>query len=261
MNKSYLLITVCACFFVFVTSSTAWAAPVTVTLSGLNALVNDDGSGSSGDFSGSTAIPTTETLTATSGNSSNITNIIYSGDVGSATFSVDMSHSIDNTDGLSTFGLLDYAQTVNNFFEFTANIDAIYSVSGFYNMLGPAGTTTFLDVLLEDKTTGTSLFQDLTESNSTENESFVLGNIGDGDSSNTNSGFLTGNLIAGHEYKFLFKSLIRSLDGNGQESLVAATGTGNVTLNIATVPVPATVWLFGSGLIGLIGIAKRKKAA
>ena len=28
----------------------------------------------------------------------------------------------------------------------------------------------------------------------------------------------------------------------------------------ATVPVPAAVWLFGSGLIGLIGIARRKKA-
>jgi len=29
----------------------------------------------------------------------------------------------------------------------------------------------------------------------------------------------------------------------------------------AAVPLPATVWLFGSGLLGLIGIARRKKAA
>ncbi len=29
---------------------------------------------------------------------------------------------------------------------------------------------------------------------------------------------------------------------------------------IAVVPVPAAVWLFGSGLIGLIGIVNRKKA-
>ena len=29
----------------------------------------------------------------------------------------------------------------------------------------------------------------------------------------------------------------------------------------ATVPVPAATWLFGSGLLGLIGIARRKKAA
>ena len=29
---------------------------------------------------------------------------------------------------------------------------------------------------------------------------------------------------------------------------------------VGEVPVPAAVWLFGSGLIGLIGIARRKKA-
>ncbi|MBT8120578.1 MAG: VPLPA-CTERM sorting domain-containing protein, partial [Gammaproteobacteria bacterium] len=30
--------------------------------------------------------------------------------------------------------------------------------------------------------------------------------------------------------------------------------------NPAVVPVPAAAWLFGSGLIGLIGVARRKKA-
>jgi hypothetical protein len=32
-------------------------------------------------------------------------------------------------------------------------------------------------------------------------------------------------------------------------------------INTAVVPVPAAVWLFGSGLLGLVGIARRKKAA
>jgi len=27
----------------------------------------------------------------------------------------------------------------------------------------------------------------------------------------------------------------------------------------SVVPIPATVWLFGSGLLGLVGIARRKK--
>ena len=31
-------------------------------------------------------------------------------------------------------------------------------------------------------------------------------------------------------------------------------------LNFSPVPVPAAVWLFGSGLIGLVGLARRKKA-
>jgi hypothetical protein len=38
----------------------------------------------------------------------------------------------------------------------------------------------------------------------------------------------------------------------------------NVTISAdlpSAVPVPAAVWLFGSGLVGLIGIARRKKAA
>jgi len=39
-------------------------------------------------------------------------------------------------------------------------------------------------------------------------------------------------------------------------------GSGNslTVLSVSSVPVPAAVWLFGSGLIGLIGVARRKKA-
>ena len=40
-------------------------------------------------------------------------------------------------------------------------------------------------------------------------------------------------------------------------SLAATLGIDNIT----AVPVPAAFWLFGSGLLGLIGIARRKKAA
>lgn len=35
---------------------------------------------------------------------------------------------------------------------------------------------------------------------------------------------------------------------------------GSYSMTITAVPVPAAVWLFGSGLIGLIGIARRKSA-
>jgi hypothetical protein len=29
---------------------------------------------------------------------------------------------------------------------------------------------------------------------------------------------------------------------------------------VSAIPVPAAVWLFGSGLIGLVGVARRRKA-
>jgi hypothetical protein len=33
------------------------------------------------------------------------------------------------------------------------------------------------------------------------------------------------------------------------------------TGDVAAVPVPTAVWLFGSGLLGLVGVARRKKVA
>jgi hypothetical protein len=36
-------------------------------------------------------------------------------------------------------------------------------------------------------------------------------------------------------------------------------GTWRTTVQMTPVPIPAAVWLFGSGLLGLVGIARRKK--
>jgi len=35
-------------------------------------------------------------------------------------------------------------------------------------------------------------------------------------------------------------------------------GSGDCSLSVSAVPVPAAVWLFGSGLLGLVGIARKK---
>ena len=51
-----------------------------------------------------------------------------------------------------------------------------------------------------------------------------------------------------------FSSFIDTFD-----DLDAMSGTWDNTLN--TVPVPAAVWLFGSGLLGLAGVARRRKSA
>ena len=43
----------------------------------------------------------------------------------------------------------------------------------------------------------------------------------------------------------------------GKPTLISQYG---IEISQVVVPVPAAVWLFGSGLLGLIGIARRKKA-
>ena len=39
------------------------------------------------------------------------------------------------------------------------------------------------------------------------------------------------------------------------------TGIIYDNLNFAPIPVPAAVWLFGSGLLGLVGVARRRRKA
>lgn len=69
-------------------------------------------------------------------------------------------------------------------------------------------------------------------------------------------------------YEVIFEStnatnvpITRNLDGSYHLSWqmiggFSATGTATMTMDIAAVPVPAAVWLFGSGLVGLIGIGR-----
>ena len=55
-------------------------------------------------------------------------------------------------------------------------------------------------------------------------------------------------------FEFFGFSVGFDFDGDGN-----ATAISTDIINTSPVPVPAAVWLFGSGLIGLVGIARRKK--
>lgn len=49
-------------------------------------------------------------------------------------------------------------------------------------------------------------------------------------------------------------------DGNNQSVVLAAGDYIGATVTVSAVPVPPAVWLFGSGLIGLVGVARRRRA-
>lgn len=71
-------------------------------------------------------------------------------------------------------------------------------------------------------------------------------------------GAFTGTTV-GDEFSGTFDiawtSLIVGGAFDGQTGTYAATGT------YSAVPVPAAVWLFGSGLVGLVGVARRRRKA
>lgn len=58
-------------------------------------------------------------------------------------------------------------------------------------------------------------------------------------------------------YSFTYGSGNQAITGKGVQLGVWAVRSGDVS----AVPVPAAVWLFGSGLLGLGGMVRRKKAA
>jgi hypothetical protein len=53
-----------------------------------------------------------------------------------------------------------------------------------------------------------------------------------------------------------------AVGANVFDPVTGTTVAGNVGVNFdaQTVPIPAAIWLFGTGLLGLIGISRRKKA-
>jgi hypothetical protein len=65
-----------------------------------------------------------------------------------------------------------------------------------------------------------------------------------------------------HSNAFGGYSFMLCVDGSRILDFIAPTGHSDyVSTVMSTVPVPAAAWLFGSGLLGLLGIARRRRNA
>ena len=60
-------------------------------------------------------------------------------------------------------------------------------------------------------------------------------------------------------YGFIMRWTSQIQDGSSFDGFIARWRLEG-TMNTSAVPVPAAVWLFGSGLLGLVGVARRKKS-
>ena len=51
-----------------------------------------------------------------------------------------------------------------------------------------------------------------------------------------------------------------SINGSGSQSATTDTTYNISNVNVSAVPLPAAAWLFGSGLVGLAGVARRRRS-
>ena len=90
---------------------------------------------------------------------------------------------------------------------------------------------------------------------------------GSGSSLNNAVGFIGSSIIVGSFELDTFQTgffdtfeIVDGSSGNGFPPFYQILSITVDDFEVATVPVPAAVWLFGSGLLGLIGVARRKRA-
>ena len=76
------------------------------------------------------------------------------------------------------------------------------------------------------------------------------------------SGYVSGQPIAGTAtYAAATFATLGITPGSYQWTWGSGATADSLTLNVGAVPIPAAAWLFGSGLLGLVGVARRKARA
>jgi hypothetical protein len=195
--------------------------------------------------SGSGDLTITQSYGAPFAGSDSNTNVA-NGSHAQATYSV-TPNSIDITYSLSRPPHNNDAQSetaqADGYVDFRVDQTLSYVLSGNMNAVDPEGRNTTQWLRLLDG--ASTVFESYQASHSTPNSTFTLGRQ-DGDLGNVLSGAISGTLLPGHLYRFVYFS--RILD-EPATSLQSASATGFYSLLI--VPEPSTAMLVYLGLIGM----------
>lgn len=224
--------------------SPAFASIVTVTSHSLTVVAGDGGDGDI-DFDHDTQLNRTSTTSADEGSSHSATTLHWSADAANTYALFDFSFDQQRGGREDASQKLPFAETYD-YLTFTVSQDTSYRLSGAF---GEQGKSWILSqaTLIDKANTQQPLFEDVSESQVSSNEHFVLGVANDGDRSNSTAGSLSGNLTAGHTYQLFFHEYIYDLYYPDP----GATAAGSLRLeigNVPAVPEPAmlTIWSLGA---------------
>lgn len=169
------------------------AAPITIDSSNMVVIAKDASGGSVTSSDANTAYGSRSLLAVDSAISSALDiNWVDTGSGG--LFDFDFNQSRDGTQ-------YSYARNHNSAFNFTADSDTTYALSGQFSVTDVTTSgSVYSFVYLRDVTNSTYLYRDLDQSVNTLNESLNVGIFGEGDYHNISLGSASGNLIAGNQY-------------------------------------------------------------
>ena len=159
-------------------------------------------------------------------------------------------HTVDCIDGNPSSGQC--LTGVSGLVVSGATYDVYFTEESFLNLFGDPLSVTFdPPTFWEDQTTSGEAFAAIVD---------IVDTNGLSGYRMDNSTTLWGEVTIPYTTTDGIETLIKSWSLGFGPDLVSLLTDVRPTAVFSVVPVPAAVWLFGSGLIGLIGIARRKKA-
>jgi hypothetical protein len=212
-----------------------------------------DNSSTDSQFNTSTSLPTQATIAVSDQGGSATTDINFAEQAGGTVLTWDFD--------MARPGMPRFAVSSSATLHFTVNADAVYDLSGAFNMSG--SHRIFFEANLFDLTAGSHVFANMQESRSTPGQAFTVGQS-DGDWTTNVQGSPTGSLIAGHQYRLFYWAFLDNINDQGAVATDAgASGFGNVRLEMAAagapVPEPSTLALLSVATVGVAAARRCKR--